>query len=151
VLAGDGADQEEAEAGAADARGVAARNAVEALEDAFELVGGKADASVGDGEGDVAVFDDGERAADFDGVGRVLDGVFEEIEDCGAEVLGEGASWMASGWRWWRRRVMAMQSETRGVSSMRVRSWGRRAPSSPALRTCSTVARRRSESASMIW
>jgi len=91
VLAGDGADQEEAEAGAADARGVAARNAVEALEDAFELVGGKADASVGDGEGDVAVFDDGERAADFDGVGRVLDGVFEEIEDCGAEVLGDGA------------------------------------------------------------
>jgi hypothetical protein len=91
VLAGDGTNQEEAEAGSPDARGVAAGDPVEALEDALELVGGKADAGVGDGEGDVAVFDDGERAADFDGVGRVLDGVFEEVEDGGANVLGDGA------------------------------------------------------------
>lgn len=91
MLAGDGTDQEEAEAGSPDARGVAAGDPVEALEDALELVGGKADAGVGDGEGDVAVFDDGERAADFDGVGLVLDGVFEEVEDGGANVLGDGA------------------------------------------------------------
>jgi len=39
VLAGDGADEEEAEAGAADARGVASGDSVEALEDALELVG----------------------------------------------------------------------------------------------------------------
>src|SRR5208283_2296108 len=82
---------EEAEAGAADARGVASGDAVEALEDAFELVGGDADTAVGDGEGDVAVVDDGERAEDADGFRGVLDGVVEEVEDCGAEVLGDGA------------------------------------------------------------
>ena len=56
VLAGDGADEEEAEAGALDADSVAAGDAVEALEDALELVGGDADAGVGDGERDVGVF-----------------------------------------------------------------------------------------------
>ena len=66
MLAGDGADQEEAEAGAADARGVAAGDAVEALEDALELVGGDAYAAVGDGEGDVGVAGDSERAADIE-------------------------------------------------------------------------------------
>ena len=55
VLAGDGADQEEAEAGAFDLDSVAAGDAVEALEDALELVGGEADAGVGDGERDLGV------------------------------------------------------------------------------------------------
>ena len=55
VLAGDAADQEEAEAGAFDLDRVAAGDAIEALEDAFELVGRKADAGVGDGERDLGV------------------------------------------------------------------------------------------------
>ena len=91
MLACDGADQEEAEAGAADARGVAAGDAVEAIEDALELVGGDAYAAVGDGEGEVAVAGDFEGAADVDAVGGVLDGVVEEVEDGGAEVFGDGA------------------------------------------------------------
>jgi hypothetical protein len=66
VLAGDGADEEEAEAGAFDADGVAAGDSVEALEDALELAGIEAEAGVGDGEGDVGVADDGDGAADVD-------------------------------------------------------------------------------------
>ena len=48
VLAGDVADEEEAEAGALDSGPRAAGDAVEALEDALELVGGQAEAGVGD-------------------------------------------------------------------------------------------------------
>ena len=66
VLAGDGADEEEADAGALDADGVAAGDAVEALEDALELVGREADAGIGDGECDVGVADDGDGAVDVD-------------------------------------------------------------------------------------
>ena len=87
MLAGDGADEEEAEAGAFDLDGVAAGDAVEALEDALELVGLEAHAGVGDGEGDVGVADEGERAADVDGVGGVFDGVVQKVEDGGAQVF----------------------------------------------------------------
>jgi len=52
MLAGDVADEEEAEASAFDAGDVAAGYAVEAGEDALELAGLEADALVGDGEGD---------------------------------------------------------------------------------------------------
>src|SRR5438552_1763114 len=60
VLAGDVADQKEAEAGALDLRQGAAGHAVEAFEDALELAGLKADAGVGDGEGDGGVVDNGQ-------------------------------------------------------------------------------------------
>jgi hypothetical protein len=91
VLLGDGADQEEAKAGAFDLGGDAAGYAVEALEDALCLARGKADAGVGDGEGDVGIADDGERAADVDRLGRILDGVVEEIEDGGSDVFRNAA------------------------------------------------------------
>ena len=107
MLAGDGADEEEAEAGAFDADCVAAGDAVEAFEDAFELVGREAEAGVGDGERDLGGAHDGDGAANVDAVGRVFDRVVEQIEHGGAQVLGDaadveaddgmGASWMASG------------------------------------------------------
>ena len=53
VLTGDGTDEEQAEAGAFDLDGVAAGNAVEALEDALEFALRDAEAAIGDGEGDV--------------------------------------------------------------------------------------------------
>ncbi len=92
VLARDGADEEESEAGAFDLDGVAAGDAVEALEDAFQLGLRNAEAAVGDGERDEGVVGDGEGAANIE-VGeagrRILDGVFQQVEDGGAEVLGD--------------------------------------------------------------
>ena len=69
--------------------GVAAGNAVEAVEDALVLVGWEAEAGVGDTESDLGVVGDGEGAADVDSAGGVLDGVVEEVEDRGAEVFGD--------------------------------------------------------------
>src|SRR6266851_720104 len=89
VLAGDVADQEEAEAGALDLRHGTAGDAVEAFEDALELAGVEADAGVGDGEGDRGVVDDGQRAADVHAFGGVFDGVVEDVDDGGAEVFGD--------------------------------------------------------------
>jgi hypothetical protein len=91
VLAGDGADQEKAQAGTLDADGVAAGDTVEALEDAFVLARGKAEAGVGDGEGEQRVLGDGDGADNVDAVGGVLDGVVENIEDRGAEVFLDAA------------------------------------------------------------
>jgi len=97
VLAGYVADEEEAEAGALDLDGVAAGNAVEAVEDALVLVGRQAEAGVGDAEGDPGVAGDGQGAADVDSAGGVLDGVVEEVEDCGAEVFGDAEDVEANG------------------------------------------------------
>ena len=69
-------DEEEAEAGALDAGGVATGNAVEALEDAFLLAGREAEAGVGDADDGVGVLLDKQRDADADAVGGVFDGVF---------------------------------------------------------------------------
>jgi len=87
VLAGDRADEKEADAGAFDAHGDASGNAVEALEDALELVGLEADAGIGDGERNVGVADDADGALDVNAVGGVFDGVVEDVEDGGAEVF----------------------------------------------------------------
>ena len=89
VLANDVADEEEAEAGAFDSDGVAAGNAVEAVEDAFVLVGRQAEAGVGNAKGSPGVVGDGEGAADVNTIGGVFDGVIEEVEDGGAEVFGD--------------------------------------------------------------
>ena len=91
VLAGDGADQEEADAGAFDAYGDAAGDTVEALEDAFELVGFEADAGVGDGEGDGGEADDGDGAGNVNARGGIFDGVVEDVEDGSAKVFGDDA------------------------------------------------------------
>ena len=97
VLAGDVADKEEAEAGPFDLCHIASGDAVEAVEDAFELVWRKADAGVGDGEGDPGVARDGQRATDVDTFGGVFDGVVQDIDDCGAEVFGDAESVEADG------------------------------------------------------
>ena len=90
MLASDGADKKEAETSALDTNGVAPGYAVEAVEDALELVFGDAEALIGDGKGYVVVAGDGERDGDVEVVGAVLDGVVEEIEDGGAKVFGDG-------------------------------------------------------------
>ena len=64
VLDGDGADEEEAEAGAFDLHLIVGGRAVEAFEDALELAGRKAEAGVGDGENGPGVALDGDAAGD---------------------------------------------------------------------------------------
>src|SRR5438270_927902 len=97
VLAGDVADQKEAEAGALDLRQRAAGHAVEALEDALELTGIKADPGIGDGEGNVGVVDNGQRAADVHAIRGVLHGVIQDVDDSGAEIFGDAESVEANG------------------------------------------------------
>jgi len=97
VLASDVADQEEAEAGAFDLGHGATWDAVEAIEDALELVGWKADAGVGDLKSDQGVAGDGEGATDVDAVGGVFDGVVEDVYDGGAEVFGDALGVEADG------------------------------------------------------
>jgi hypothetical protein len=89
VLTENVADEEEAKAGALDFYGVAAGNAVEAVEDAFVLIRRKAETGIGDAESNPGVVCDGERAADMDSVGRVFDGVIEDVENSRAEVFGD--------------------------------------------------------------
>ena len=83
------ANQEEAEASAFDLDGVASGNAVEAVEDAFVLVRWKTEAGIGNAEGGPSVVRDGERTADVGSVGGVFDGIVEEVDDGGAEVVGD--------------------------------------------------------------
>jgi hypothetical protein len=90
VLAGDGADEEESEAGALDLDEVIGSSAVEAFEDALEVLRGEAEASVSDGEDDPGVTLDAEAAGDVDTVWGVLHSVVEEVEDGGAKVFGVG-------------------------------------------------------------
>jgi hypothetical protein len=90
VLEGDGADEEEAEAGALDLDLIVGGGAVEAFEDALELAGEKAESGVGDGEYDPGVALDGEAAGDVDALGGVLYGVIEKVEDGGADVVDVG-------------------------------------------------------------
>ena len=95
----------------------------------------------------------------------VLDGVVEEVEDRGAEVLGDAGDAEADAGGDGGEGVMQSRGEVvagvsvigdalgdeRGEVNDRTRfCWRWRWPSSPALRTCSTVARRRSESACMM-
>ena len=98
----------------------------------------------------------------MDAVGRVLDGVVEDVEDGGAEVFGDdadveadvagdggeldGVGGRGDGVEGDGDAVGDERGEFDGVRSLGRRRW----PSSPALRTCSTVPRRRSESASMM-
>ena len=84
MLAGYGADEEEAKACAFDLDLVGGIGAVEALEDSFEFGGGYPEAFVCDGHDGVGVFLDAEAAGDGDAVGGVFDGVVEEVEDGGA-------------------------------------------------------------------
>jgi hypothetical protein len=89
VLAGDVADQEEAKAGPLYFCHRTAGDAVEAFEDALQLILGNADAGVGDAEGHPGVAGNGQRAADVHAFGGVLDGVVENVDDSGAEVFGD--------------------------------------------------------------
>lgn len=84
MLAGYGADEEEAKACAFDFDLVCGVGAIEALEDSFEFVGGDPEAFVCDRDDGVGVFLDAEAAGDGDAVGGVFDGVVEEVEDGGA-------------------------------------------------------------------
>src|ERR1700744_1296647 len=92
VLTGNVADEEEAEAGAFDLGNGAAGNAVEAVEDAFELAGIEAYAGVGDSEGDSGVVDDGEGPAGVGAFGGVFDGVVEDVDDGRAEIFCDAES-----------------------------------------------------------
>jgi len=89
VLAGDVADEEEAEAGSLDTLHGAAGNSVEAAKDSLILVGGEANARISDSQSGPCVVGDGEGAAHMDAIGRIFDGVVEEVEDGGAKVLGD--------------------------------------------------------------
>jgi hypothetical protein len=117
VLTDDGVDEEEAETGAFDFGGGSAGGAVEALEDALELIGGKADALVRDGDGNPGIAVDGESAADVDGFGRVFNCVVEDVEDCSAEVFkdakGEEADIAGDGFKEdaIRRKVITRDSD----------------------------------------
>ena len=97
MLAGDGADQEQAQAGTLDADSVAAGDAVEALEDAFLLARGKPEAGVGDGEGQQRVLGNGDGTDNVDAVGRVLDSVVQDVEDRGAEIFLDAPDVKADG------------------------------------------------------
>ena len=97
MLAEDVLDEEEAETGALDAGGVAAGDAVEALEDAFLLAGGKAEAGVGYADDGVGVLLDEQRDADVHAIGGVLDGVFEDVDEGGAEIFGDAEDVQADG------------------------------------------------------
>jgi hypothetical protein len=87
MLAGDGADEEQAEACAFDLGEGTAGDAVEALEDAFVLVWREAYARVCDAEGDPGGAVNGKRAADVDPFRGVFDGVVEDVENGGAEIF----------------------------------------------------------------
>jgi hypothetical protein len=89
VLADYVANKEEAQAGALDLDGVATRDSVETVEDALVLIWREAEASVGDAKCGPGVVGDGEGTANVDSVGRVFDGVVEEVEDGGAEVFDD--------------------------------------------------------------
>jgi len=89
MLAGDGRNKEEAEAGAFDLDGVAAGHAVEALKDSLEVFGIEAEAVVGDGERDLRIARDGDGAGNVDSIGRVFDRVVEDVEDGEAQVFRE--------------------------------------------------------------
>ncbi len=99
----------------------------------------------------------------MDAVGGVLDGVVEEVEDGGAEVFGDAGGVEADGAGDGLEddgvggEVVALEGDgdavgdeglevDEGAVVLAAARW----PSSPALRTCSTVARRRSESESMM-
>ena len=97
VLAGDVADEEEAEAGALDLCDGAAGDPVKTFEDALELAGVETYAGVGDGERDGCVIDDGEGAANVDAIEGVFDSVVEDIDDGGAEVFGDAEGVKADG------------------------------------------------------
>jgi hypothetical protein len=115
VLPGDVSDEEEAKSGAFDARHCPTGDSVEAIEDAFELAGVEAHASVGDGEGDPGVVGDGEGAADVDAFRGVFDGVVEDVDDGGTEVFDDahGAEADGAGNRFEndaaRRQMMALE------------------------------------------
>ena len=89
MLTSNRTNEEETEAGALDLDGVAAGNTIKAIEDAFVLVGRKAETAVGNAECDPGVARDGEGAAYVDSAGGVFDGIVEEVEDGGAEIFGD--------------------------------------------------------------
>ncbi len=91
VLAGYGADEEQAKAGSLDFDGVAARHAIEAFKDALEVIGRQAEPIVGDAERDHGVAVDRDRTVDVNSVGRIFHCVVQQIEDGGAQVFWESA------------------------------------------------------------
>ena len=100
VEEGDVFDDGEAEAGAAVFAGAVLVDAVEAFEEAGEVLGGDAAAAVGDGEDGVAVFGfeaegDGGGAGVAEGVGEEVDeGLLEEV---GVAADGEGGEGVGVG------------------------------------------------------
>jgi len=88
MLVGDGADEEETEAGALDLDEVVRGDAVKAAEDTLELARRDAEACVADGKHSPGVVLDAEAAADVDATGGVFHGIVEQVEDGGAEVFG---------------------------------------------------------------
>src|SRR5271168_5251389 len=97
MLTSDVADEEEAESSSLNSRHSAAGDAVEAFEDALELIGCETDTGVGDGESDGRVIDDGQGATDVDAFGGVFDGVVEDVNDGGAKIFGDAHHMEADG------------------------------------------------------
>jgi hypothetical protein len=89
VLANDISYQKKTETSALDAKHRSARNAVEAAEDTFVLVGWEADAGVGDAERRPGVVGDGERAADMHALGGIFDSVIQNVKYGRAEIFDD--------------------------------------------------------------
>src|ERR1700733_6570879 len=87
MLAGNGADQEEAQPGALDAKDIADRDAVEALEDSLQVRSGNAEAMIGNREHHPCVALESEMHFELGSFGRILDRVVEHVEDSGAQVF----------------------------------------------------------------
>ena len=91
MLASDGAHEIEAESGALGAEDGAGGHAIEAAEDAFEVGCGDADALVGDTDANPGVLLDAEGHNDVRAVRGIFDGVAEDVEDGGLELVGIAA------------------------------------------------------------
>ncbi len=87
VLAGDGADQEEAQAGAFDAEDIAGRHPVEALEDSLQVQRRNAQAMIGNRKHHPRLAVEREMHLQLRPLGRILDRVIENVEHGGAQVL----------------------------------------------------------------
>ncbi len=87
VLAGDVANEEEAETGSLDAQHCASGNTIEATEDALVLVGGKADTGIGNSQRSPGVVGNGERTANVHAFRGILDRIVEQVEDRGAKIF----------------------------------------------------------------
>ena len=89
VLANDISHEKEAKAGAFNAKHGLAGDAIEAAEDAFVLIGRKPETGIRNTERGPGVMGDREGAADMYALGRVFNGIIEDVEHRSAEIFDD--------------------------------------------------------------